>query len=75
MKKLGTSGSDTIVLLSNQEFIGLAGKPSLNVPDGENVNLGPIKAKLDLVDKNKSQVQALVQKCEQIIQIAGVFNA
>ena len=67
MKKLGTSEGKTIVLLSNTEFTGLTGNTSTNFPDGSEISLSPIKAKLDLIDTKVEDLATLKSQCETVI--------
>lgn len=67
MKKLGTSENKTIVLLSNTEFTGLAGQTASNFPDGSDISLAPLKAKLALVDNNSPALTETKKKCQEVV--------
>jgi hypothetical protein len=66
MIKIGMADGKTLVALTNSEFIGLAGQTTSNIPDGTDVSLAPIKAKLDLVDSKTAELVATRDACNEL---------
>lgn len=59
MIKLGYGSDSVIVSLTRAEFRNLAGKPYDEVADGFDVNLAPLKTKLDLIDNKRTALGEL----------------
>ena len=59
MKKLAYGNGLVYVGLTGAEFRGLAGRSYNDVPDGEDISLAPIKAKIDLVDSKEAELLEL----------------
>ena len=67
MNKIGIANGKVLVTLSNAEFTGLSGQVSSNVPDNTDISLGPIQAKIALVDAKEAELLDLKTTCQDVV--------
>ena len=67
MKKIGTALDGILVSLTSQEFLGLAGQPHGQIPDGTDVSLKRLGNIVNLVDGNKQKIAEIKQAAQNLV--------